>query len=224
MGFGYWTEKHVEEQRQLNLRSLIEKAARRRREAEGHARPTWRPSCATRWWPTTTRTMRRRERRSSTPIRCSCAATISWACRDRTTPGTPPRLFGTGWPSNGGGRLVGSLSGAALRAGRSRAELPGSLADAGADLGRPGAADDSQRQDPALVERQPHADALGGAAHALRPRICWPRRRSMRELRQQVLDALGMQAAPARTVQVGGCWNRATCKRRWKVSRRRSCS
>ncbi len=35
-------------------------------------------------------------------------------------------LFGTGWPSNGGGRLVGSLSGSALRAGRGRAEFPGS--------------------------------------------------------------------------------------------------
>ena len=28
----------------------------------------------------------------------------------RSTPGAPPRLYGTGWPSNGGGRLVGSLS------------------------------------------------------------------------------------------------------------------
>src|SRR5436190_16963609 len=66
-------------------------------------------------------------------------------------------------------RSAGRLTGwAAVRAGRGGAELPGSFADAGADLGRPGPADDPQREDPAVVERDAIADALAGTAHALR--------------------------------------------------------
>ena len=37
--------------------------------------------------------------------------TISWACRDRIRPGESTEVFGSGWPSSAGGRLVGSLSG-----------------------------------------------------------------------------------------------------------------
>ena len=38
MSFGYWTDKHVEAQRKLNLRAAIEKAGQRCQEAEGPAR------------------------------------------------------------------------------------------------------------------------------------------------------------------------------------------
>ena len=55
MGFGYWTEKHIEAQRKLNLRAAIEKAAGDAGEAEGRARPDGAASCATRWWRSTTR-------------------------------------------------------------------------------------------------------------------------------------------------------------------------
>ena len=55
--------------------------------------------------------MRRPERRSCTPTRCLCAATISSAAKGNRAPGTPTETYGTGWPSNAGGRLVGSLAG-----------------------------------------------------------------------------------------------------------------
>ncbi len=61
----------------------------------------------------------------------------------------------------------------ALRAGRSRAKLPDSLARAGADLGRPGAAADAYRDRPALVERHPGAVALGSACTWITPKRCW---------------------------------------------------
>ena len=59
-------------------------------EGQGHPRACWRRCCAIRCSPSTTRTTRRRERRSSTPTRSSCAATISSACRAPITPGAPP--------------------------------------------------------------------------------------------------------------------------------------
>ncbi len=55
-------------------------------------------------------TMHRPERRCSTPIRSSCAATISSAAKARRRTWRATEIYGTGWPSNGGGRLVGSLS------------------------------------------------------------------------------------------------------------------
>ena len=38
MGFGYWTDKHIDAERKLNLRAAIEKAGGRSREAERDAR------------------------------------------------------------------------------------------------------------------------------------------------------------------------------------------
>ena len=75
-------------------------------------------------------------------------------------------MYGTGWPSNAGGRLVGSLSGLALCAGGSGTEFPGSDADAGADLGRSGAADDADGAGVPLLDRDAGPDALGGDAYA----------------------------------------------------------
>ena len=56
------------------------------------------------------RITRRRGRRFCIPTRCLCAATILSAAKGSRAPGRRRRLYGTGWPSNGGGRLVGSLS------------------------------------------------------------------------------------------------------------------
>ena len=52
---------------------------------------------------------------------------------------------------------------AALRAGRSRTELPDSLARTGADLGRSRTSDDSDGEGPAMVERHAGADCTGSA-------------------------------------------------------------
>ena len=148
--------------------------------------------------------MRRRARRCFTPIRCSCAATIFWACRDRTTPGKPPS-FGTGWPSNGGGRLVGSLAG-----------LPYALAEAEQNFLIP-----SQTQAliwgdlvpqmilsakiPRWWNVTPRADALGGAADALCEIVNW---------RSAAVDA-GLAAAGAGRVEQAAPRPRA--RSRWAV-------
>ena len=114
-----------------------------------------------------------------------------------------PRCSARGWPSNGGGRLVGSLAG-----------LPYALAEAEQNFLIP-------TQTQALIwgdlvpqmilsakiprwwQRDAGADALGGAAHALRRRRCWPNRRSTRSCGAQVLEALAAQAPPARTRRGG---------------------
>ena len=200
--FGYWTEKHVELERKLNLRAAIDQAGERRGKAEGHSRACSRRSCATRWSPTITFTMLRPARRCcyTNPLFVRSHDFIGVAGRQSDLEGT--ELFGTGWPSNGGGRLVGSLARAALRAGRGRAELPDTRADAGADLGRSGAADDPERDDSALVERDAGSAALGGAAHALRDTLCWRKPPSIPSCGNRCSRCSAAQAPPARTVQV----------------------
>ena len=110
MGFGYWTERHIEAERKLNLRAAIEKAAGDAEKVKDTRAPAGAAPARYAALLQLRALRAARERRSSTPTRSSCAATISSACRAPTTPGAPPRLYGTGWPSNGGGRLVGSLS------------------------------------------------------------------------------------------------------------------
>ena len=65
------------------------------------------------------------------------------------------------------GTLDGFAQRAALRTRRGRAELPDSFPRTGADLGRSGAANDLERGDPTLVERDANAVALGGIKHGL---------------------------------------------------------
>src|ERR1039457_5552499 len=73
-----------------------------------------------------------------------------------------------GWGGESGLRPAGGVAlHSALHAGRGRAELPDPRTYPGADLGRPGAANDRERQDPALVERHASASPLGGPAPAL---------------------------------------------------------
>ncbi len=91
MGFGYWTEKHLEFERRLNLRLAVEKAAGDPAKLKDITRPARAAVCATRWWPSTTRTTRRPGLRCCTPIRHSCAATILWAAKASHAPGMPPR-------------------------------------------------------------------------------------------------------------------------------------
>ena len=64
LAFGYWTEKHIDAERKLNLRAAIDKAAEQSREAARRSAARWRRICATRWWRTTTPTTRLPERRS----------------------------------------------------------------------------------------------------------------------------------------------------------------
>ena len=212
MGFGYWTDRHIEAERKLNLRAAIEKAGARRREAEGSRAACWRRCCAIRCWPSTTPTTRRREPRSSTPTRCSCAATISSACRARRTPGAPPRCYGTGWPSNAGGRLVGSLS-----------TLPYALAEAEQNFLIPAQTQALIWGDlvpqmilsakiPRWWNVTPRSSTGWGCICATAAN-CWRKRPSMPDLRAQVVDALALFAAPART-SAGErvCWKQGDVK------------
>jgi len=86
--FGYWTEQHIEDQRKLNLRAAIDKAAKDpqklsdlRGTLSGFLRDTLSAS--------TTCTTRPPGRRCCAPIRCSSAATTSSASRAPTKLGAP---------------------------------------------------------------------------------------------------------------------------------------
>jgi hypothetical protein len=104
MGFGYWTEKHIDAQRKINLRSAIEKAAGDGKKS-GTSAGSCRRCCAIRCYLSATPITRRPARRSCTPIRCLSAVMISSGCRDRRTPGVPPscmepagrRMAAAGW-------------------------------------------------------------------------------------------------------------------------------
>ena len=125
--FGYWTEKHIDAQRKLNLRAVIEKAAGDAGEAEETRGTADAVPARHAGRPATTCTTRRPARRSSTPIRCSSAATTSSASRapNQTWRSDRSASAPAGRPTRGG-RLVGSLCRSALRAGRGGAELPDS--------------------------------------------------------------------------------------------------
>ena len=74
LAFGYWTERHVEQQRKTNLRQAIEKAAaandaERLRDLRGLLAPFLRDTL----WGSTTFITPRRARRSCRRILCSCA-------------------------------------------------------------------------------------------------------------------------------------------------------
>ena len=109
--FGYWTEKHIEQQRKLNMRAVIEKAAgdaEKLKSARGLLAPFLRDTLVA------LQLRALRAARSADSVhqsRCSCAATISSGVQGANHTWRATELFGTGWPSNGGGRLVGSLAG-----------------------------------------------------------------------------------------------------------------
>ena len=110
MGFGYWTDRHVDAERKLNLRAAIEKAAGDAGKGEGTRAACWRRCCATPCCPSTTPTTRRPGAQIlyTNPVFVRSHDFLGMQGTDHTWRAT--ELYGTGWPSNGGGRLVGSLS------------------------------------------------------------------------------------------------------------------
>src|SRR5665811_559005 len=114
----------------------------------------------------------------------------------------PTETYGTGWPSNGGGRLVGSLSGLAyalaeaeqnfLIPAQTQALIWGDLVPQmilSAKIPRWWNVTRTQTRWVALQMRYAKSELAGAAVDA--------------GVRQQVLDALSKQATPARTLQVG---------------------
>ncbi|MFB3827830.1 MAG: hypothetical protein ACE15B_13745 [Bryobacteraceae bacterium] len=110
MAFGYWTERHIENQRKLNLRAVIERAAgnaERLRDARGLLTPILRDTVVALNYAHYAPPGAQILYTNSLFVRSHDFIGVQGT--NQTWRGT--ELFGTGWPSNGGGRLVGSLAG-----------------------------------------------------------------------------------------------------------------
>jgi hypothetical protein len=108
--FGYWTEKHVEGERKTNLRAAIERAgtdAEKLKDVRGLLAPFLRDTLVSynyaHYAPPGAQVL------YTNPLFVRGHDFIGVQGSNHTWKST--ELFGTGWPSNGGGRLVGSLSG-----------------------------------------------------------------------------------------------------------------
>jgi hypothetical protein len=201
LAFGYWTEKHVEEQRRLNLRAVIERAggdANKLRDARGYLTPFLRDTLVAynyaHYAPPGAQVL------YTNPLFVRSHDFLGVQGSNHTWKST--ELFGTGWPSNGGGRLVGSLTGLPyalaeaeqnfLVPSQTQALIWGDLVPQmilSAKIPRWWNVSRSQMRWVALQIRYAKSELAGAALDA--------------GLRQQVLDALAKQAAPARTLQVG---------------------
>ncbi|MBZ5590764.1 MAG: hypothetical protein LAP39_00900 [Acidobacteriia bacterium] len=198
--FGYWTEKHVELERKVNLRAAIERAAsdaEKLRDVRGLLAPFLRDTLVAysyaHYAPPGAQVL------YTNPLFVRGHDFIGVQGANHTWRST--ELFGTGWPSNGGGRLVGSLAG-----------LPYALAEAEQNF---------------LVPTQTQALIWGDLVPQMILSAKIPRWWNVTpaqehwvglhlryghsllaeaaldsELRKQVLEVLGSQAAPARTTQV----------------------
>ena len=112
MGFGYWTEKHIEAERKMNLRAAIEKAAgdpEKVKDARALLSPLLRDTLLAfnyaHYAPPGAQVL------YTNPVFVRSHDFLGMQGSDHTW--RPTEMYGTGWPSNGGGRLVGSLSGLA---------------------------------------------------------------------------------------------------------------
>jgi hypothetical protein len=108
--FGYWTEKHIDQQRRLNMRAVVERAAgdaEKLKSARGLLAPFLRDTLVAlnyaHYAPPGAQIL------YTNPLFARGHDFLGVQGSNHTWRAT--ELFGTGWPSNGGGRLVGSLSG-----------------------------------------------------------------------------------------------------------------
>jgi hypothetical protein len=109
MGFGYWTDKHVDAERRLNLRAAIEKAAgnpEKLNDVRGLMAPILRDTLVgfnyAYYAPPGAQIL------ITNPLFVRSHDFVGMQGASHTWRVT--ELFGTGWPSNAGGRLVGSLA------------------------------------------------------------------------------------------------------------------
>src|ERR1039457_1375863 len=109
MGYGYWTDHHIDAERKLNLRAAVERAG-----ADGEKLKENRAQLAA----LLRDTLLAFNYAYYAPPGAQILYTNPLFVRSHDflgMPATPAtwrttEMFGTGWPSNGGGRLVGSLS------------------------------------------------------------------------------------------------------------------
>ena len=110
LGFGFWPGRHIEDQRGLNLRAALEKASgdpEKARDLRGLLAPLLRDTLVAFNYayyapPGAQMLFTNPLFVRSHDFRGLQTTALTWR---------PTEVFGTGWPSNGGGRLVGSLAG-----------------------------------------------------------------------------------------------------------------
>ncbi len=107
--FGYWTERHIEQQRKLNLKTTVERAgndAERLRDIRGSLAPMLRDTLVglnyVHYAPPGAQVL------ITNPLFVRGHDFLGVQGANQTWRST--EVFGTGWPSNAGGRLVGSLA------------------------------------------------------------------------------------------------------------------
>ncbi|HYO81195.1 MAG TPA: hypothetical protein VES20_07330 [Bryobacteraceae bacterium] len=110
LAFGYWTEKHVEQQRKTNLRAAIDKAAKdpeKLRDVRGQLAPFLRDTLVgfnyAHYAPPGAQILQ------TNPLFVRSHDFLGMQGTPQTWKQT--EVLGSGWPSSAGGRLVGSLSG-----------------------------------------------------------------------------------------------------------------
>jgi len=110
MGFGYWTDRHIEAERKVNMRSAIEKAgtdAEKLKDVRASLAPLLRDTLLAfsyaHYAPPGAQVL------YTNPVFVRSHDFLGMQGSSHTW--RPTETYGSGWPSNAGGRLVGSLSG-----------------------------------------------------------------------------------------------------------------
>jgi hypothetical protein len=110
LAFGYWSERHIENQRKVNLRAAIDKAggdAEKLRDLRGQLTPFLRDSLVglnyVHYAPPGAQILH------TNPVFVRSHDFLGLQGANQTWRQT--EVFGSGWPASAGGRLVGSLSG-----------------------------------------------------------------------------------------------------------------
>jgi hypothetical protein len=109
LAFGYWTDKHIDGERKLNLAAAIEKSSKdpeKLKDLRGLLAPLMRDTLVAfnyaRYAPPGAQIL------FTNPLFVRGHDFIGMQLGSHTW--RPAEMFGSGWPSNGGGRLIGSLS------------------------------------------------------------------------------------------------------------------
>jgi len=110
MAFGYYVDRHVEDERKVNLRAIIDKAAKdpeKLKDIRGQLAPTLRDTIVgynyVHYAPPGAQIL------MTNPLFVRGHDFLGMAGANHSWRNT--EMYGTGWPSNAGGRLVGSLVG-----------------------------------------------------------------------------------------------------------------
>ena len=210
MGFGYWTERHIEAERKLNMRAAIEKAAgnpENLKDTRGLMAPLLRDTLLAfnyaDYAPPGAQIL------YTNPVFVRSHDFLGMQGTDHTW--RPTELYGTGWPSNGGGRLVGSLS-----------SLPYALAEAEQNFLVPAQTQALIWGD--LVPQMMLSAKIPRWGHVTQAQLHWTGLHVRygkellaeaaldAELRKEVTATLGMLAAPARTRQVAALLDQGVVK------------